>query len=123
MPPACQLCGSVGGGLRKWSMALCPPFSLEESCPSALTLLLDTSAPPCMPLLPFKLLTQCWSSEVISLSKSICGFFKGNCLGFQKFILPTQSPPDFAARSYGDLSFWHWNPRLREWYGSGTPYS
>ena len=67
---------------------------------------------PSMPLVPFKLLLWCWSSEGVSLSKSLCGFFKRNCLGLQKFFLPTQSPLVFVARSFGDLSSWHWNPGL-----------
>ena len=44
--------------------------------------------------------------------KSVCGFFKRNSPGLQKFLPPTQSPLVFAARSYGDLSSWHWNPGL-----------
>ena len=37
-------------------------------------------------------------------SKSVCGFFKGSCLGLQKFLPPTQSLLDFAARNYENLS-------------------
>ena len=40
------------------------------------------------------------------------GFFKRNCLGLQQFLPLTQSPLVFAARSYGDLSSWYWNPGL-----------
>ena len=47
-----------------------------------------------------------------SLIQSMCGFFRRNCLGLQKFLPVTQSPLGFAARSYGDLSSWHWNPGL-----------
>ena len=39
----------------------------------------------------------------------MCGFFKRNCLELQKFLPLTQSWLGFAARSYGDLSSWHWN--------------
>ena len=39
-------------------------------------------------------------------------FFKRNCLGFQHFLPPSESLLGFAARSYGDLSSWHWNPVL-----------
>ena len=28
----------------------------------------------------------------MSLSKSVCGFFKEKCIGFQKFLPPTKSP-------------------------------
>ena len=48
----------------------------------------------------------------VNLSKSMFGFFKGNCLGLQEFILLTQSPLVFAARSCRGSSFWHWNPGL-----------
>ena len=35
-----------------------------------------------------------------SETKSVWGFFKGNCLGLQKFLPTTQSPLVFASRSY-----------------------
>ena len=47
-----------------------------------------------------------------SESKSVCEFFKRNCLGLQKFLPPIQSLLLFATRSCGDLSSWHWNPGL-----------
>ena len=72
----------------------------------------NTSVSPTMPLVPFKLLPWCWGSEGVSLSKSVCGFFKGNCLGLYKCLLPSHSLLVFAGRSYGDLPFWHWNPGL-----------
>ena len=75
--------------------------------------MLDTSFSSCMPLVPFKLLPQGWSLGVVSLNKFVCGFVKRNCLGLQNFLLLTQSPLVFAARTYGDLSSWHWNPGLR----------
>ena len=87
---------------------LCPPFCLGESCPPAPALMPHTSVPPCTPLVPFKLLPCCWSSEGVSLSKSVCGFFRSNCLGLQKFLPLTQSLLVFAATSYGVLSSWHW---------------
>ena len=94
-----QLASTVGGGFRKGTMASAG---------------LDARyfAFSCMPLVPFKLLPQCWSSAAVSLSKSVCGFFKRNCLGLQQFLPLTQSPLVFAARSCGDLSSWHWNPGL-----------
>ena len=42
----------------------------------------------------------------------MCGFFKRNCLGLQKFLPLIQSLLVFTARSCGDLSSWHWNPEL-----------
>ena len=56
--------------------------------------------------------TQCWSSEGVSLIKSICGFYKRNSLRLQQFLPWTQSPLVFAAGSCRDLSSWHWNPGL-----------
>ena len=91
---------------------LCPLCRLRENCPPALTLVLDTSVSSCMPLVPCKLQPWCWSSEGMSLSKSMCGFFKRNCLGLQNFLPLTQSLLVFAAKSCEDLSSWHWNPGL-----------
>ena len=105
--PTCQLCDSIGGGFRIETMA--------SACLSVwvvLALMPDTSVPPCMPLVPFKLLPWCWSSEGVSLSKFVWGFFKGNCLELQKFLPLTESPLGFATRSYGDLSSCHRNPGL-----------
>ena len=39
--------------------------------------------------------------------KSVCGFFKGNCLGLQKFLLLTEPLLGFATGSYGKLSSLH----------------
>ena len=55
----------------------------------------------------------------MSLSESMCGFFKRNCLGLQLFLPLTQSPLGFAARSCGDLSSWHWNAGLGPGIGLG----
>ena len=96
---------------QKRDSGFCLPFHLGENCPPALSMP-DTSVPPFMPLLLFKLLSQCWSSERMSLSKSLHGLFKRNCLGLQKFPPPTQSPLIFATRSHKDLSFCHCNPGL-----------
>ena len=69
MAPAWQLCVSVGR-LQKRDTGLCLPFCLRDSCPPALALM--PSVLPHMPLVPFKLLPQCWSSEGLSLSKFVC---------------------------------------------------
>ena len=98
-----------GGQVQKRHNGLYPPFCLRESCPPAPMLMPDTSVLPCMPLVPFKLLSWCQNSEGESLNKSVYGFFKGNCLGLLKFLPPTQSPLVFAARIYKDLFSWHWN--------------
>ena len=103
---------ALWGRAQKRDNGLCPPFCLGESCLPALALMPDTSGPPFMLLVPLKMLPWHWSSEEVSLNKSVCGFFKGNCLGLHKFLPPTQSLMVFAARSYGDLPSWHWNPGL-----------
>ena len=77
---------------------------------------------PQMPLLPFALLLWGWSSEGGSLSKSVCGFFKKNCLGLQKFLPLTKAPLVFIGRSFGDLPPWHWNPGLGSLVGLGLLY-
>ena len=59
----------------------------------------------------------------MSLSKFMCGFFKGNCLGLQKFLLPTQSLLVFAARIYEDLSSGTGTLGWGDCYGAGTPHS
>ena len=70
------------------SVTLCKKGS-EKGQWLLLTLMPDTSVSPFMSLVPFKLLSWCWSSEGVSLSKSMCGFFKRNCLDIQQFILST----------------------------------
>ena len=80
-----QVVSSVWGGFRKGTeIALMP----------------DTSVSPSMLLVPFKLLLWCWSSEGVSLIKSM-HVFKRNCLELQKFLPPTQSLLVFAANVMG----------------------
>ena len=120
-PSACSVALWEDGSER--GSGLCPPFYLRENFLSS-PLLPDNSVPPRVPLVPFKLLPQCWSSERVNLNKSMCCFFKGDCLRLPKFLLPTQSPLVFVARNYGDSSSWHWKPRLGglvwSWYSSLT---
>ena len=106
MALACRVCGSLGEGSGKGQW---PAFLSGESYLPAFTLMPATSLSPCM---PFKLLPRCWSSEGVSVRKSVRGFLKRNCLGLQKCLPPTQSPLILAATSYGGLSSWHWNPGL-----------
>ena len=74
-------------------------------------------------MVPFKLLPQCWSSEGVSLIKSICGFFQRTCLGLQKFLPLTQSLLVFVARSYGGLSSGTGTLVQAACCGTGTPCS
>ena len=103
MALACQFCDSVGGGSEKGQWPL-PTCISGRKLSLTLSLMSDNSVPPCTSLVLFKLLPQFWSSEGVSLSKSVCGFFRRNCMGVQNFLLLTQSPLLFAARNYEDLS-------------------
>ena len=102
MAPTFQLCGSVGGRAQKRDNGLFLPFSLGERCPPALDLMTKPSVLPWMPTMTFKWLPWCWSSEEVRLCKSMCGFFKENCLGLQKCLLLIQFLLGFVARSYLD---------------------
>ena len=101
-----------GERAQKRSNGICQQFCLRESCPLSLALMPDTSVLPYVPLVPFKLLPWCWSSMGVSLSKSVCGPFRRNCLRIKPFLLSIQSPLVFTDRSHRDLSSRHWNPRL-----------
>ena len=110
-----QLASSVGVEFSERTMVFAP-FSVREKAVSQFSLWCQ--------VLQFLLICHwCGSTEGVSLSKSVCGFFKRNFLGLQKFYPLTQRPLVFATRSYGDLSSWHWNPGLGAWCGAGTPCS
>ena len=68
----------IVGGLRKGTMASDSTFLWEKSDPPSLALNLNNLLPLHLPLAPFKLLCQCWSSEGVSPSKSMSGPFKKN---------------------------------------------
>ena len=59
----------------------------------AVALVPDTSVSSHMPLVPFKLQRQCWSSEGGSLWKFACRPLRRNCLGIPKFLSSTASVP------------------------------
>ena len=105
-------------------MAHCLLFCLGESCTSALASMPDTPVPPHMALVPFK----CWSSEGVSLSKSMYGFFKRNCLGLQLGTSSTDSiPAGFSIQKLWGLIFLALEPWAggvgEAWCGAGTPQS
>ena len=121
MAPACQLCG---GKFGKGTMASACLSVWEEAVPQFL--------PWCQTLQFLPVATGAFSScypgagaqrEWVWLGESMCGLFKRNCLGLQKFIPLTQSPLAFAARSWEYLSSWHRNPGLGAWCGAGTPHA
>ena len=53
-----------------------------------------------------------WMRKPDNLHLPCSGFPKRNSLGLQQLPPLTQSPLVFAARSCGNLPFWHWNPGL-----------
>ena len=67
----------------------------------------DTSGSPCMPLVPFKLLPQCWSSEGMSLSKYMCGPFADTAW-------------DSSSSFYQFKLCWFLQPEVMESYLPGT---
>ena len=82
----------------------------------------DTSVPPCVPLVPLKLLPQCWSSVGVSLRKLMCEFFKRNCLGLQKFL--PLNPCWCLQPDVWGLMFLALEPLAGgAWCGAGTPCS
>ena len=74
-----------GVRVQKRDNGLCLPFFLGQNCPDPL---FDTG--------PFSFslyVTGAFQAAILvlelresELSKSMCGFFKGNCLGVQKFL-------------------------------------
>ena len=117
MVPVCQLCG---GRAQKMDTGFCPPFCQSKNFPPAPALMPDTSVPPSMPLVPFKLLLCCRRSEGVNLGKSMCGFFKGNYLGLQKFLPLTQFPLVLQPEVMGTYLPGSGTQGLGAWCGAGT---
>ena len=111
---SCWICGSERGGLRKGTMAICWHFCLGEGCPQPLALMSDNLVPYCMSLMFFKLMSSCWSSEGVSLSKSVHGPFKRYCLRCKKFLSSTTLIPTQFYRQklwrliFMALELWAW---------------
>ena len=96
-----------GGRVQKRDNGLCLPFCLGESCPPALTLMLDTLVPPCMPLIPFKVLPWHWSPERLNLSKFVCDSLRGTAW-------------DSASFFHQLYPHWFLHPQVMGTYFSGT---
>ena len=76
----------------KGAQWLLPAFCLEESCPPALALMPDTIVPPCMTLVPCRLLPWwCWSSKEVCLNKPGMGHLRGTAREFSNFFQWLQS--------------------------------
>ena len=85
--PAHKLCET---GLRKGRMASGGTSLWKIPASPVLVWMPDNSVPLYMSLMPFQLLPQLWSSEGVSLSKSLHKPFKRNFLG-------PRSPPSHLA--------------------------
>ena len=125
--PASSVALGCGGRLRglrkgKWPLSTVQ-FSPGESYSSALAPMPDTSVSPCIPLMPFKLLPWCWSSEGVSLSQFMCRLFKRNCLGIQQFFPLTHSPLVLQPEVMGTYLPGTGTLGWRTWCEAGTPYS
>lgn len=114
---ACQVCG---GRAKQRNNGLCPHLCLGGSSLPALALMPDYS----VSVRPSVLLTQHWSSEWVSPSKSMCGLLRGMPGTLEALCLTEpQSLLVFPARSYGGFSSWHWNLGLDAWCGAVAPCS
>ena len=86
--PACYLCGVESSSKEQWPLPALLSGSKLPRSHQGLTLmpdlLLQTSVTSCVSLVPFKLLSQHWSSGRVILRWFIHGPFKRNCLGLQK---------------------------------------
>ena len=103
--PAC----SGPGGLRKGTMASASTFVWQKAAPEpALAPTPDSLVPAHVSLVPFELLSQCWSPEPVRPSEPACGPFKRNCWGL--CLTQLKSLLVFTARGYGDFSSWLWYP-------------
>ena len=84
MAPACQLCDSVGGGLRKGTMAIAHLFVWEKAVPYPHSHL-DTR-----PFSSSLYATGAFQAATLVLElrgiEFVYLFFKGNCLELQMFL-------------------------------------
>ena len=88
-----QLAGSVGEGLEKRQRPL-------------LALSPDSSVPPCMPLVTFKPLSWCWSSEGVSLSRWVhVWVLYGELLGAPDVSSTDSIPTGFCSQKLWGLIF------------------
>ena len=103
---------SVLGVLSKGTMTSASTYVWKKAVSLSLALMPDNSVPPLMSLAPFKLLLQSWSSEQVSLSKSVCSPFKRNVWYSRSPLFHLATILVFTARSYGGFSSKHWNSSL-----------
>lgn len=110
-PPA----RSVGGGLRKETVASASSSAQTEAAPTPRSRPdAGQSSPPRPSLMPFGPLLRSWSSQAVSRRNSVLGPFKGNCARLQKFLSPTAfTPAGFHSQNLWRPIF----PELEPWAG------
>ena len=121
MAPACWVCDGEGSEKGQWPM---PAFlSVRKLC-QVRALMPDTSVPPCMPLVPFKLLPWCWSSEGVSLSMRPCvGSLKGTAWDSRSFFQHLNSHCFFQPEVMGTNFSGTGTLGSGVWCGTVTPHS
>ena len=114
--PAC--CVALWGRAQERQNGLCLPFCLRESCLPALTPMSDTLVPPCIPLVPFKLLLWWyWSSEGVHLSKLGTGTLRGTYRESSSFFTDSNPTVFYSQKLWGliflALKPWAGGPGVR----------
>ena len=89
----CLPASSLRGGLRKGTMDFVSNSVWEKDAFPSHTLMPGSSVPSCMSLGPFELLPKQWSSERVSLSKSMHGLLKRNAWNFRSPLSPSATVP------------------------------
>ena len=103
MVSTCQLCGCAGGEIKKETVASVSTSVWKKA--GLHDLMWGISVPPHMSLVPFNQLPLCWSSQSVSVHKSVWGPLRGISRDSSSFCIPKpQSLLLFTDRSYGNLS-------------------
>ena len=89
----------VGQRLCRGTMASAITSLWEKAATSALVLKSDNSVSPCTSLTTFELQCQYWSSEWVTLSKSVCRPFRKNeCLRLQQTSVSLSHTPHWFSQ-------------------------
>ena len=117
--------GSVGKGISKGTVASVGTSVWDKVAPPNFTLMPENSVSFCMSLVLFKLLYQSWSTEGLSLNKSVHGPFRRNAWDSSCHSSHSATiPAGFHSQKLWVVLFLaleHWN-----WvscYGAWTPHS
>ena len=106
-----HIASTAGSDKEQWPLSECLS---GRKLPPALTPMPDNSVPPLMSLMPFNLLSLCWSSEGVSPIKSVHGPFKRNSQIAQQFLSSTASIP---SGFYSQKLWQHLFLALEPWAG------